>query len=104
MDPDIISQLSQNLEIELPERKSYAELKNTLAEHINFLINTDFNKLLKILYRVDVHEKILKTNLQKQETDAGIIIAEMIIERQLQKIKTRKKFKSNDDIPGDEKW
>jgi len=59
---------------------------------------------MRILYRVDVSEKTLKINLHKQERDPGIIIAEMIIERQLQKNKTRNQFKTNDDIPENEKW
>ena len=104
LDPEIISQLSQSLEIDLPVKKSLSELKKILAEHINYLINTDFDKLLRILYKVDVNEKGLKTNLQKPNTDAGVIITEMIIERQLQKIKTKEQFKPNDDISEDEKW
>ncbi len=104
IDLEIISQLSQSLEIELPLKKSMKELKDILADHINYLINNDFDKLLRVLYKVDVSEKILKINLQKQKRDAGTVIAEMIIERQLRKIKTKDQFKSKDDIPEDEKW
>ena len=84
--------------------KSIEELKLALSGYINYLISNDFNKLMRILYRVDVSEKTLKINLQKQESDPGTIIAEMIIERQLQKNKTRNQFKIIDDIPENEKW
>jgi hypothetical protein len=100
----IISQLSQSLEIELPIEKSLPELQYILADYINYLINNDFDKLLRVLYKVDVSEEILKTNLQEQKRDAGTVIAEMILERQFQKIKTREQFKSDEDIPENEKW
>jgi len=36
--------------------------------------------------------------------DAGFVIADLIIERQLQKIKSRKETKKDNHIPDDEKW
>lgn len=80
--------------------------KNRLAVFINELINKDFDRLVGILYRLDVNEKKLKELLaQNQLSDAGLIIAESIIERQKQKVVSRKKFSgSATDIPEDEKW
>ncbi len=104
LESKIISQLSQGLEIDIPVKTSLSELKNILANRINYLINNDFEKLVRILYRIDVPEKILKENLKNEKENAGAIIAEMIVERQLQKIKTREQFKSNDDIPDKERW
>ena len=104
MDPIMISQLSQSLEIDLHEKKSIEELKIALSYYINDLITHDLNKLMSLLYRVDVSEKVLKENLREQNQEAGLIIAELIIDRQLQKTKTRKQFKSGDDIPENEKW
>ncbi len=101
---EIISQLSQSLEIQLPVKISIAELKMMLSGHINYLIANDFNKLLSVLYKVDVSEKLLKMSLQEHPQDAATVIAEMIIERQLQKIKTREQFKTDNDIPENEKW
>jgi len=103
-DSEIISRLSDSLEVELPKEKSLGELKSLLADHINFLIHNDFNKLLRVLYRVDVSEKLLRINLQEHTRDAGTVIAEMIIERQIQKIKTKEQFKPDNDIPENEKW
>jgi len=101
---EIISQLSQSLEIQLPVKISLAQLKMILSGHINHLITNDFNKLLRVLYKVDVSEKLLKASLQEHTQDAATVIAEMIIERQLQKIKTREQFKTDNDIPENEKW
>ena len=81
------------------------ELRLLLAEHIHTLITKDFSRLIAILYRLDISEKKLKELLQHQsQNDAGLIIADMIIERQLQKIESRKKFNRNDDIAPDDKW
>jgi hypothetical protein len=104
IEPTIIDELSQSLEIDLREKKSIEELKLALSVYINHLIINDLNKLMRILYRVDVSEKTLKINLQNQENDPGSIIAEMIVERQLEKNKTKKQFRSNIDIPDNEKW
>ena len=82
------------------------DIRIALIEKINELILTDFQKLVTILYRVDINEvKLEKLLNENPEKDAGIIIAELIIERQLQKIKTREQFGGKDpSIPDDEKW
>ena len=81
-------------------------LLNELTLFINDLIINDFTQLVQILYRVDISEKKLKQLLSDNaDKDAGKIIAEMIIERQLQKIKSRKLFSQRDkNIDENEKW
>ena len=81
-------------------------LLEKLVEDINQLILNDFEKLIQLLYRIDVSETKLKEVLQKNpNTDAGIIIAKLIVERQLQKIKTAASFSQNSDSESaDEKW
>ena len=80
--------------------------KRLLAEKINNLIQTDFHKLVAILYRLDVSEEKTKKLLKENpDSDAGILITDLIIERQEQKIKSRQQFKQPDDtISDDEKW
>jgi len=82
-----------------------AEMKEQLVLYINHLLLSDFNKLIQILYRVDVSEQKLKELLQiNPQTDAATIIAELLIQRQQQKIKTKEAFKPNADIPEEDKW
>jgi hypothetical protein len=80
--------------------------RQILIKKINELIHTDFQKLVTILYRVDVSERQLKKLLKENPgQDAAIIMADLLIERQLQKVKSREKFKKDDpSIPDDEKW
>jgi len=69
------------------------------------LILHDFNGLMNLLYRLDVSEdKIRKLLDEMQQEDAGKIIAAIIIERQLQKIKTKQQFKQEGDIPEKDRW
>ena len=100
----VIDELSHDFGVDLPANKSLDELKNVLAAAINHLINHDFEKLVRILYRMDVSEKMLRQNLQERKQNAGAMIAEMMIERQLQKIRSREQFKNDNDIPENEKW
>jgi hypothetical protein len=61
--------------------------------------------LIQILYRVDVSEQKLKELLQKNsQTDGAIIIADLLIERREEKMKTKAQFPSNDIISEEDKW
>jgi hypothetical protein len=100
----IVSKLSDELEIDLHSKTTLDELRLAVCEYVNYLMANDPNKLMHILYRVDVSEKLLKANLQSEEKDAAAIIADMIVDRQLGKFETRKKFRSGGDIPENEKW
>lgn len=73
---------------------------------INELIVNDFDKLVQLLYRLDIDELKLKTILRNNpDTDAGKIITALIIERQLQKKKSREEFKTKEGgISEEEKW
>jgi len=92
-------------ELELGTEKDSTISKGYLIDKINQLILSDFSKLILLLYRIDVNEKKLKQLIaEKKSTDAAEIIVDLIIERQIQKIKTRERFKPGNDIPENEKW
>ena len=101
----VLRDVSKELEIVLNE-KSHSFAMRILAERINELINTDFQKLVSILYRMDVNEMKLKQLLKDNPgDDAGIIIADLMIERQAEKIKSREQHSKRDEnISDDEKW
>jgi hypothetical protein len=102
----LVKEINKSLAIILPDETSLDELEIQLSIYINQLIQTDFQKLIGLLYRIDVSEIKLKTLLQQHAgEEAGKIIAALIIERQLQKIKTRQQFKQRDDhFTDEEKW
>jgi hypothetical protein len=86
--------------------KDETEQKQILADKVNDLLLHDFEKLVSILYRIDVNESKLKSLLKQYPgTDAGSIIASLMIERQEEKRISRSQFKSkNENIDEDEKW
>ncbi len=103
---ELIIALNTDLQIELADKISFEDIKEKLAAYINHLIIDDFQQLVMLLYRVDVNEGKLRSLLKENQNEkAGNIIAELIIERQLQKIKTRKEYaKQQHGETNEEKW
>ena len=85
---------------------SVDDLRICLTTYINELIANDFEKLLFILYRIDINENAIKLLLQQTEkVSAGETIADAILTRQLEKIALRKQFTpTSDDASEEEKW
>jgi hypothetical protein len=100
----LIASLQKDLQLELLPKISFEKLKEKLAAHVDHLINNNFEELINLLYKIDVNEAKLKS-LLKEHTDTSNVIADLIIERQLQKIKTRNEFRqTGNENPGEEKW
>lgn len=82
------------------------KIREQLISLINELINNDLNTLLQLLYRIDVDENKIRQYLEyNTHTNSAFILADLIIERQLQKIKSRKQFSGNKNQESEEeKW
>ncbi len=109
MDKDIL-QITESINKEtglaLVNVPSMNILRNQLAAYINELILNDFDKLVFILYRIDINEKAIKQLLQQATTvSAGETIADAIIARESEKIALRKKHTTYSDKDcNEEKW
>lgn len=77
------------------EEHSHNALREKLTEYLDHLVTNDFNKLISILYRIDIAQEkamqALSENAQKET--AGETLARLIIKRQLEKIETRRKYR-----------
>ena len=74
---------------------SLEELKKYLAEKIAVMIEKNFDLLLSSLYRIDIDENKVKELFSgKIRGDIPERLASLIIERQLQKLYYRNKYKS----------
>ena len=104
-DEQVLLEVSKELGIILKEQDT-SFWKELLAKKINELINNDFQKLVLILYRMDVSEIKLKQLLNENPgTNAAVIIADLMIERQAEKIRSREQFSRRDEnISDDERW
>jgi len=102
----LIEAINSGLGIELPAGTSFHEMRKKLQVEVNRLVETDFQRLVDILYRIDVNERKLKFLLQENVgEDTPVIIADLIIERQMEKLRTRTAFKTDQqDHSDEEKW
>ena len=88
-----------------PNEWNREEFTLELARIIEELIARDFPRLINVLYRLDVDEQKLKNELKDNPgSPSGLQIANLIVERQLEKLKTRKQTDKNVDIPDNERW
>jgi hypothetical protein len=103
----LIEDLNRAYGWELAHVDAEGALETMLAEKVNILIERNFDQLLQLLYRIDINEQRLRRLLVENEgEDAGMIIARLIIERQWQKIETRRKYRQDTDAGAEdeEKW
>ncbi|GAA0529227.1 hypothetical protein [Chitinophaga japonensis] len=95
-------ELGDTLALELPDTVSRETLETLLARRLEALISHHFEQFVFLLYRIDVPESQIRTILD-QDAGAGAYhkIAALLIDRQLQKIRTRETFKTR---PPDADW
>ena len=81
------------------DEEKFQAFRNLLIARIEELAEKNMDKLMWLLYRVDVSERKLHATLKQTPPEQfAPVIADMIIERQIQKIKSRNEFggKEND--------
>ena len=69
----------------------YNKFKSILEGKIAYLLDNKFDYLVNVLYKIDVDEKKLKEYIPSVLTD-------LIIERELKKMKLREQYKTKKDI------
>lgn len=83
------------------ESKDEAALLQLITLYVQELIDKDFEKLLQTLYRIDIPDfKVKRAVEQSSPGDAPKIIAQLILEREKQKVATRANYKSK----GEDDW
>lgn len=105
-DQSLITAINKEMNLALPDSASFEQMRERLRTAISLLIAGDFQQLVYVLYRIDVNERKLKYLLQENVgEDAATIITDLIIERQMEKIKSRKEYTRQDDNINDEdRW
>lgn len=94
----MLSEIAEMSEIELQDNmviiNDQEVLKTKLMEVISYLIDHNFEKLILMLYRIDVDEEKAKTLLAKHLPEsAPEILADLIIQRQIKKEEVKRTFK-----------
>lgn len=87
---------------QLPEEElaihqsSQQELEEALASIINNLLNQDMTRLMNAFYKIDLDEHLFKNILTETAPDQiAISLAREVVKRELQKVKTREKYRNN---------
>jgi hypothetical protein len=94
----IVGQLQDELLIGENKVTSFEDLRGKWAFYFNSLIQNDFPKLVSLFYRIDISEDKLRQILKENaDENAGEMITSLVIERLLQKIRTRNEFRSKPD-------
>ena len=75
------------------EEERFKELRGILIRRIEELMARDLEKLMWILYRIDVSEKKVREALEIHSSmDYAQALADLIIERQVEKAKSRAQY------------
>lgn len=101
---DLAKFVSKNFEISESDSlipavdfKTLKEFKAYLTEKLAFLLYNKYDTLINILYRIDVPEDKLSMLFAKQNRDLiPAALADLIIERSLQKVRFRQKYKKGE--------
>lgn len=73
-------------EMQAMEREAFMEW---LRQKVQDLLDHDFNRLVSLLYRIDVYESKAKDCFGKSNKEIAACLAKLIWERELQKVKSR---------------
>lgn len=100
--PILIEDLSEKFGIEyfgniiIGDREEPLHLiRSFLIRKINQLMSVNFDRFMNTLYRIDLDEsKVMEAFSKENEGKTASILADLIIERQLKRIKTRLEYKT----------
>jgi hypothetical protein len=92
----IVRDLNLESEKSIVEIKHLDELKEKLEKIVAYLLDNDFERLLNAMYRLDINEEKFKLAISGLSGDSiSKEITELIINREIKKLKTRVKYRGS---------
>ena len=77
---------------------AYEELYSQLKEHLIWLMDRDYHRLILLLYQIDLNEKqVIQAELKYPDVPKSDLLAELVILRELKKVLIRNYFKESPD-------
>ncbi len=74
---------------------AYEELFDQIEPHIKKMVDSNRQKFLGILYRIDLSDEQIKKAVNSNSTEPfSVIVTDLIIKRELQKVVIRNHYKS----------
>src|SRR5690606_19933812 len=72
---------------------NYKNMAIEIQKKVKFLLENNIHKLYRLLYRIDIDEKTIKKQLAKNKTlFPEVVISQLIIHRELQKVYFKIKY------------
>ncbi len=96
---EVFEIVSGNFDIVPHNVLSMNQVRDLLASRVREMLDKNIEKLVSTLYRIDVSQRVTDEifNLTSKD-DIALLIADAVIERQLKKIETRKKYKNDPNL------
>ena len=76
---------------------AYSRFVSDVQKHVTTLLDRRKTKIMELVYRVDVFESKMRVVWTLDEEDRAGKITELILNRELQKVLTRRLYKRNDN-------
>ncbi|MGB0390965.1 MAG: hypothetical protein ACPGRC_08565 [Salibacteraceae bacterium] len=86
--------LLEAIEIENKSISTLDDIYEILYPLIGSLITTNFNSIMRLLYRIDISESKVKKGMDLMPDDTGKAISTLILKREIQKVLLRKQYSS----------
>lgn len=85
--------LARNWGLEAGENKSLEEIKAMLEQHLQQLLESDLERLVQTMYRLDVDESSFHAAMRSTDTNnQAASLAELVWQRELKRIEWRLKY------------
>lgn len=86
-------------EVEISEETNANDLHAQLTKLIRHMLDADFQYLMNAMYRIDISENALNSALNTPNPEhVASEIAHLVIQREIQKLETRKKYSTGKPI------
>jgi len=95
---EVYSIISLNFELQKADVLTIDDVKRILGARIRELLDKNVERLVSIIYRIDLSQKKIDEIFKNESKDEiALQIADAVIERQLLKVQTRKLYKNMGD-------
>jgi len=95
MDDEALPALQEAFELDY--QNDFERFRDALRERVLHWLENDVDKLRRVLYRIDVSEKQARQAFDAVEAPLiATRLTDLLIEREIKKVKTRKASKDND--------
>ncbi|MHB1921735.1 MAG: hypothetical protein ACYCOO_05805 [Chitinophagaceae bacterium] len=83
---------------------SREQLLSLLRERVSQLLDQDVDRLILLLYQLDIAENKVRQILSPESEDPALELALLILQRQMEKIKSREQYPRDPKIAEEDRW